>query len=193
MILSDGEIKYAILNKHIVIDPEPGQSQYTSSALDLSLGDEILELKTVEELQRDEPPGVQRPFVVNLCTVNVPSLLQRYGKPLRREDDGSYILKPRHFVLGMTREYINLPKKWKIAARVEGRSTLARMGLAVHLTAPTIHADFSGHIALEMFNFGNHELRLIPGQLAICQLVFERVGKIPKKISTRYQGQRSLR
>jgi dCTP deaminase len=180
VILSDSEIQEAIKRKQIIINPPPSDEQYTTSALDLLLGDEILELKTVQELQSEEPLGVERTPVVDVSKVDVKDLLQKYAKPLPREADGSFILPPGKFVLGITREHVELPRKSKIAARVEGRSTLARLGLVVHLTAPTIHAGFSGRIVLEMCNFGNYKLRLMPNQLAICQLIFERLGRVPK-------------
>ena len=97
---------------------------------------------------------------------------------------------PDKFVLGITREYVELPRRSKIAARVEGRSTLARLGLVVHLTAPTIHAGFSGNIVLEMYNLGKFKLILRPGRLAICQLIFERLGQAPTgAINTGFQNQ----
>ena len=193
MVLSDGEIQKALREKKIVIDPPPEEEQYTTSAVDL-LGDEILELKTPEELAAEEPPGVERPVVVDLMRVDVKTLLQKYAKPIRREDDGSFILPPNKFVLGITREYIELPRRSKMAARVEGRSTLARLGLVVHFTAPTIHAGFAGHIVLEMYNFGNYPLRLMPEKLAICQLIFEQLGRIPKgPVRTKYLGQKRIR
>lgn len=194
MILSDGEIQEAIRQRKIIVEPSPMDQQYTTSALDLLLGDEILELQTLEELASKEPPDVQRPMVVDPAQVDINLLLQRYAKPLLRETDGSFVLPPKKFVLGITREYIDLPRRSKIAARVEGRSTLARLGLVVHFTAPTIHAGFHGQIILEMYNFGNYSLRLFPGKLAICQLIFERLGRIPKgPVRTRYVGQKSIR
>jgi dCTP deaminase len=66
--------------------------------------------------------------------------------------------------------------------------------LAVHITAPTIHAGFEGRIVLEMYNFGPYPLRLRAKELAICQLIFERLGKIPKgQVKTSYKGQKSIR
>lgn len=194
MILSDGEIKEALRRKRIIIEPSPSEEQFTTSALDLLLGDEIFELKTSEELAKEEPIGVERPLIVDPGRVDLKTLLQRYAKPLPRESDGSFILPPEKFVLGITREYVELPRRSKIAARVEGRSTLARLGLVVHLTAPTIHAGFPGHIVLEMYNFGNYPLRLRPGKLAICQLIFERLGQVPRgEVRTGFKGQKKIR
>ena len=81
--------------------------------------------------------------------------------------------------------YINLVSHHRIAARVEGKSSLARLGLGVHITAPTIHAGFDGHIRLEMFNHGKIPIRLRAG-MRICQLVFEQTLGTPEK---GYQGQ----
>lgn len=194
MILSDREIRETLHQKKILIDPPPTEEQYTTSALDLILGDEIFELKTPEELAQEEPKGVERPIVIDPLHIDLKNFLGRYAKPLPKESDGSFILHPRKFVLGITREYVELPRRSKIAARVEGRSTLARLGLVVHLTAPTIHAGFPGRIVLEMYNFGDYPLRLTPGKLAICQLIFERLGRIPGgPVRTKHAGQRSIR
>jgi dCTP deaminase len=120
----------------------------------LYLGEDLFELKTVQDLKAEEPAGVERPIVIDPITVKTQDLFRKYSKNLPRDKDGSFIVTPGKFVIGTTQEYVNLPKPSKIAARVEGRSTLARLGLIVHFTAPTIHASFRGHITLEMYNFG---------------------------------------
>jgi dCTP deaminase len=74
--------------------------------------------------------------------------------------------------LAWTREYIELRTETRLAARVEGKSSLARLGLVVHMTAPTIHAGFEGRIRLEMMNYGAVPIRLWGG-MRICQLIFE--------------------
>jgi dCTP deaminase len=194
VILSDREIKEAIKKKHILIDPIPKEEQFTTSALDLTLGDEFIQLKSPEELKSEEPRGVDRGLIVDLSNIDIREFHKKYGKRMPLEPDGSFILRPSHFALGITREYVELPRRFKIAARVEGRSTLARLGLVVHLTAPTIHAGFPGKIVLEMCNFGPYDLRLEPGKLAVCQLIFERLGKSPEgAVKTKYAGQRGVR
>jgi dCTP deaminase len=193
VILSDGEIQEAIARKFIIIEPIPTEEQYTTSALDLSLGQELFELKTPEEMAKEEPRGVERSFVINLAEIDIKSFQAKYTRPLAPEPDGSFIWHPRKFILTMTKEYVELPRQSRIAARVEGRSTLARLGLIVHLTAPTIHAGFSGYITLEMFNLGPYSVRLSPG-IAICQLVFERLRRVPKgPVRTAFQGQTGIR
>ncbi|MBM3333091.1 dCTP deaminase [Candidatus Sumerlaeota bacterium] len=194
MILSDGEMRTALRKKQIIVRPEPDESRFTSSAVDLILGNEIVELKSPQELQSDQPLGVMPRLILNLVEIDVQAWLQRYGKPVPKEVDGSFLLPPGKFVLAKTQEYIALPLRSKIAARVEGRSTLARVGLLVHFTAPTIHAGFEGHIVLEMCNFSPYELQLFPGKLRICQLIFERLGRIPKHAPrTRWLGQTGIR
>ena len=91
-----------------------------------------------------------------------------------------YILAPEAFVLAWTHEKIVLPNYSRIAARIEGKSSLARLGLAVHVTAPTIHAGFEGPIQLELCNHGLFSIRLIPG-MPICQLIFEMTFGTPEK------------
>ncbi len=103
-------------------------------------------------------------------------------------------MKPKEFILGWTVERIKLPHRSRLAARVEGKSSLARLGLGVHVTAPTLHAGFGydpkepegkgNPIQLEIWNIGNLTIRLAKG-LAICQLIFEEVHGTPDK---GYQG-----
>jgi dCTP deaminase len=73
----------------------------------------------------------------------------------------------------------------KYAARVEGKSSLSRIGLAIHITAPTIHAGYDGHIRLELVNNGPLPIRLRVG-MPICQLIFEQTLGTPDK---GYHGQ----
>jgi len=84
------------------------------------------------------------------------------------------------FVLAWTAEIVTIPNSSRLAARVEGKSSMARLGVSVHVTAPTIHCGFSGPIQLEMFNFGPHNIILDAG-MNICQLVFEQTLGTPEK------------
>src|SRR5262249_16117258 len=102
-------------------------------------------------------------------------------------------LEPRKFVLGFTRERIRFPTRARIAARVEGKSSLARLGVGVHVTAPTIHAGFGAKtlesppipIQLEIYNLGDWTAVLDAG-MAICQLILEEVRELAL---TGYRGQ----
>jgi dCTP deaminase len=169
MILCDAEIRRAIDEGRIIIDPPPSPEQYSPSALDLVLGDEFHEFLTQAELDAREPPGAVRRLAIDASKINIRQFQSQYAKEIeKRESDGAFRMEPRAFILARTRERIHLPKSSQLAARVEGRSTLGRLGLVVHMTAPVIHATFEGVIVLEMYNFNPHPLLLRPNELRIC-------------------------
>lgn len=113
----------------------------------------------------------------------------RYADSVAIPADGQTI-SPGQFYLGWTVERLQLPHRSRIAARVEGKSSLARLGLGVHVTAPTIHAGFGykaedptypgSSIQLEIWNFGPVHVVLQTG-MKICQLIFETVDGTPEK------------
>ena len=83
-------------------------------------------------------------------------------------------------MLAWTRERVVIPFKSRLAARVEGKSSLARLGISIHVTAPVIHSGFTGQIQLEMCNFGPYEIELTP-DMYVCQLVFEMTTGTPER------------
>ena len=193
MILSDVEIQQAIKKREIVVDPLPDDLQIQTSALDLRLGKEIRLFKPKEELEETEPSGVHRPVIIDSSKIDIFDYIEKYTRVAPLNPDGSFTLAPQLFISGITYEYISLPRESKIAARVEGRSTMARLGLQIHMTAPTIHCGYSGNIALELYNYGPHPIALHPIKLHICQLVFERLGRMPKgQLRTKFLGARQL-
>jgi dCTP deaminase len=102
-----------------------------------------------------------------------------------------FLLVPRRLLLAWTRERLALPLTSRLAARVEGKSSLARLGVGIHITAPTIHAGFSGQIQLEVINHGPADVVLRPG-MRICQLIFETtLGTPDKGYSGMFAGQRA--
>ena len=96
--------------------------------------------------------------------------LAHLGSTIVVEAGQPFVLEPNQFVLAWTRETITLPNF--LCARVEGRSTLARLGLSIHQTAPTVHATFSGRLRLELRNGGPYALELYSGT-RVCQLIVE--------------------
>jgi dCTP deaminase len=141
MIRSFQEIDAAIRAGPIVIDPRPDQAAWTSTAIDLTLNNVLLEwLPPVAP-----SPGGDilwpRPHAKN---VNVQAMMDddRLARRVESDPAKGYELKARSFVLGFTREIVQLPVQSRIAARVEGKSSLARVGVGVPVTAPTIHAGF---------------------------------------------------
>lgn len=85
----------------------------------------------------------------------------------------TFRLKSQEFRLAFTLEEITVPHN--LAANVQGKSSLARSGLAVHITAPHIHPGFVGHITLELYNHGPWDLEIFPGEDLICQVIYYRV------------------
>ena len=171
MIYSDAEIRAAIHNGHIKIEPRPHLDNYTTTAVDLTLGTEFYEWQCPEE------DGTEFSIDPAHKGFNYKSISAKYLKPAETHR-GSHVLQPGRFILGLTRERIELPIGSHLAARVEGRSTLARLGIGIHITAPPIHAGFRGRITLEITNQGGIPIRLCPG-LRICQLIFEQVYGTP--------------
>jgi len=109
------------------------------------------------------------------------------------DGDDPFILHPGEFVLGSTHEVVSLPDD--IAARVEGKSSLGRLGLLTHATAGFVDPGFSGHVTLELANVATLPIKLYPG-MKIGQLCFFRLSSPAQhpygseKYGSRYQGQR---
>jgi len=112
---------------------------------------------------------------------------------LETEGDEPFILHPGEFVLGSTYEVVSLPDD--VAGRLEGKSSLGRLGLLTHSTAGFIDPGFSGHVTLELSNVATLPITLYPG-MKIGQLCLFRLSSPAehpygsKKYGSRYQGQR---
>jgi dCTP deaminase len=128
---------------------------------------------------------------------NSNELIRQLTQPQSCEGEG-YIVQPKTLVLGWTLEKVKLPNASRIGARVEGKSSLARIGLGIHVTAPTIHPGFGekaddpqfpgAQIRLEIWNISPLKIRIRKG-MPICQIIFEEVHGIPEG---RYTGQFAL-
>jgi dCTP deaminase len=107
--------------------------------------------------------------------------------------DDPFLLHPGEFVLGSTLEVVTLPDD--LAGRLEGKSSLGRLGLLTHSTAGFIDPGFSGHITLELSNVSNLPIKLYPG-MKIGQLCLFRLSSPAEhpygsqQYGSRYQGQR---
>ena len=112
-------------------------------------------------------------------------------------DDGEirWRIHPGQFILGSTMETVTMSDD--LAARVEGKSSLGRLGLAVHITAGFIDPGFSGQITLEFKNMGNEEIMLRRGQY-VAQLSFHQLtGKARRPygsagLGSHYQNQEGI-
>lgn len=177
MILTDREIKIAIGRGLLRIQPLPDDVAFSSTAVDLTLDSSIT-------IFNESPPGVKTIIDPSEPGFNsedaIDAIARRETIPLR-----GFELEPRRLTLAWTRELVGLKVETRLAARVEGKSSLARLGLAVHLTAPTIHAGFEGPIRLEIMNHGIVPVRLKRG-MRICQLIVETTLGTPER---GYRGQ----
>lgn len=193
MILSNVEIHKALDAGRLVIDPDPGPRKpeigkhcpYDTHSVDLMLADEL------------SIPNENQPFSYDLSKKqNLSSFLSQNSKKHTLTPDQPYQLKQGKFILAKTVERIELPIPELdsgiscLAARIEGKSSRARLGLLVHFTAPTVHPGFKGTLTLEIINLGPASILLHPG-VAIAQLIVEEVMGIPLANPSQFQGQSS--
>ena len=177
MILSDNDIIREIDAGNIIFEPPISAEDISPSSVDVHLGHYVSFYKPIHEavitaIDLDHP-DIANVFKELLETIPIP--------------EGGYRLEPDQFVLSQILEKLTLCST--IAARLEGRSTNARFGLAIHSTAPTVHATYSGHLTLEICNFGDIAINL-KAESAIGQLIFERLESPPAKtLQSPWQGQ----
>ncbi len=179
MILSDREIWMEIQSGRLKFEPAIAQEQVSPSAVDLRLSNQFTVLKKA-------PEGAK--VIIDLAkNPDVEQIVAQYGKPVTvASETGAFEIAPGDFVLAYVMESIELPNY--LAARVEGRSSLARLGISVHQTAPTVHATWQGQLRLEISNVGPFTIALRPGQ-SICQLILERLGTPSQStLTSRWQG-----
>lgn len=156
MILSDRDIKKALSEKHIIIKPLPNYEEALSAcAIDLRLNNEF------EVFEHTQIPYFDIKHMENVMQATE-KIIVKEGKP--------FILQPGKFALASTMEWIELPDD--IAGRLEGRSSIGRLGIIVHSTAALVHPGMKGRIVLELSNLAQIPVALYPG-MRICALSFE--------------------
>ncbi|MDX6365244.1 MAG: dCTP deaminase [Nocardioidaceae bacterium] len=175
MLLSDRDIRSEIDRNRVVLDPFDAEMIQPSS-IDVRL-DRYFRVFENHRYPHIDPAEDQ------------PDLT----RPVEPTGDDPFILHPGEFVLGSSYEVITLPDD--IAARLEGKSSLGRLGLLTHSTAGFIDPGFSGHVTLELSNVATLPIKLWPG-MKIGQLCFFRLSSPSdhpygsEKYGSRYQGQR---
>ena len=175
MLLSDGDIRQELESGRVGLDPLD-LSMVQPSSVDVRL-DRFFRLLDNHKYQHIDP-SLDQPDLTRLVEVDASE---------------SFVLHPGEFVLGATFEVVTLPDD--IAARLEGKSSLGRLGLLTHSTAGFIDPGFSGHVTLELSNVATLPITLWPG-MKIGQLCFFRLSSPAEhpygseKYGSRYQGQR---
>jgi len=178
MILSDRDIRAALRSGKVKIDAPYDEifQHIHASSMDLRLG------KTFKLYEHSK-------FAI--LDPKRPETLAGLMRTITISETEPYIVQPGEFVLGVTQETITVPDD--IVVRVEGRSSLGRLGIIVHSTAGFVDPGFSGTITLEISNLNRMPVALYPG-MRICQLAFEMMSSpaetpYNKKPHSKYQGQ----
>jgi dCTP deaminase len=172
MILRDRDIIELIEAGTLTFNPPLEKGQIGSSAIDLRLGYNF----SVHPYDTSSLPQNVKSILSQTVDLRDESKVVEFITYLRKENnqhlqDGGHIdIQPRSLLLAETLESITLPTD--IAARVEGRSTYARLGLTVHQTAPSVKPGWSGQLTLEIVNNGSFTYRLYP-RMRLCQLILE--------------------
>ena len=175
MLLSDRDIRKELADGRVVLDPLD-DAMVQPSSIDVRL-DRFFRLFDNHKYAVIDPAQDQ-PDLTRLVEV---------------EGDDPFVLHPGEFVLGSTFETVTLPDD--VAARLEGKSSLGRLGLLTHSTAGFIDPGFSGHVTLELSNVATLPIKLWPG-MKIGQLCFFRLSSPAEhpygsdRYGSRYQGQR---
>jgi dCTP deaminase len=175
VLLSDRDIQAELDAGRVSLDPfEPAMVQPSSVDVRLDRFFRVFENHKYPHID----PAADQPDLTRL---------------VEPEGEEPFILHPGEFVLGSTYEVVSLPDD--VAARLEGKSSLGRLGLLTHSTAGFIDPGFSGHVTLELSNVATLPIKLWPG-MKIGQLCFFRLSSPSEhpygseKYGSRYQGQR---
>ncbi|MDT0326888.1 dCTP deaminase [Nocardiopsis lambiniae] len=175
MLLSDRDIRSEIDAGRVRIDPfDPGLVQPSSIDVRLDRFFRVFENHKYPHID----PSTEQPDLTRL---------------VEADPDDAFVLHPGEFVLASTYEVVTLPDD--IASRLEGKSSLGRLGLLTHSTAGFIDPGFSGHVTLELSNVATLPIKLYPG-MKIGQLCMFRLTSPAEhpygsaEYGSRYQGQR---
>ncbi|WP_316522451.1 dCTP deaminase [Kitasatospora brasiliensis] len=175
MLLSDKDIRTEIDLGRVVVDPfDPAMIQPSSIDVRLDRFFRVFENHKYPHID----PSEEQPDLTRL---------------VEPDGDEAFILHPGEFVLASTYEVITLPDD--VASRLEGKSSLGRLGLLTHSTAGFIDPGFSGHVTLELSNVATLPIKLYPG-MKIGQLCLFRLSSPSEhpygseRYGSRYQGQR---
>ncbi len=184
MILCDHHLEKLIAEETVIVRPVPSPEQYDSSALNLHVGSDFRVWKSSLKAKGTK-------HFIDLDNIDLADLID-LTDPLPPNAQGIVVIEPGAFVLVPTLEYVRFPTASKLAARVEGRSKQARLGMTAHITAPTIHAGFAGRITLEIINYGPFSLEVRPTKSMLCQLIVEKVSGVSRRgVSRVFQEQES--
>ncbi|CAM3406392.1 dCTP deaminase [Paraphotobacterium marinum] len=182
MRLCDVDIKKYLNEKKIIIEPKPNDSSISGLTVDVHLGNQFRVFKD------HEAPFIDLSGPKEVVDLQLDSIM---SEEFSVQDRGAFYLHPGQLALAVTEESLTLPDN--VVGWLDGRSSLARLGLMVHVTAHRIDPGWSGKIVLEFFNSGRLPLALRPG-MPIGALSFEVLSgsaQYPynKKLNAKYRNQ----
>jgi dCTP deaminase len=175
VLLSDRDIKAEIDAGRVAVDPyDPGMIQPSSIDVRLDRWFRVFENHKYPHID----PSTEQPDLTRL---------------IEPEGDEPFILHPGEFVLGSTLERVALPDD--LVARLEGKSSLGRLGLLIHSTAGFVDAGWDGHLTLELSNVANLPIAIYPemkiGQISFLQMTTSAEHPYGSGAAgSKYQGQR---
>jgi dCTP deaminase len=170
--LSDRDIRSAIDKGDLDISPRPLGNRIQPASVDLTLAND---------------------FLIPVPEQVVSFVQETRPKPIFTPRTGPVWIEPGGFILGRTLESVHIGPKFR--ARVEGKSTIGRIGLMIHVTAGYLDPGFKGTITLELVNFAPYAIEICQGQ-AICQLSIDTMSSRPEHLygaeglGSHYQNQR---
>lgn len=178
MVLSDRDIKKALKKGEIKLTPTPDlKTQLGSCSVDLRLGNTFRIFENSKHSLIDPFSKVAKET--------------EFTREVIVKDGKSFIMQPGDFVLAVTKERITISPK--LLGRLEGRSSLGRLGIVVHSTASVFDPGWDGQAVLELGNLGRLPVALYPG-MRICAMTFEELSSIAdvpygKKEKAKYKNQ----
>jgi len=182
MRLSDKDIEQSIRNGDIVITPTPDISMISGVSVDIRLGNEFRVFKdhTVPYIDLSAPKAEVQAAMNAVMS-----------EEINIAEGEAFFLHPGELALAVTYESVTLPDN--IVGWLDGRSSLARLGLMVHVTAHRIDPGWSGQIVLEFYNSGKLPLALRP-KMKIAALNFETMSSSADRpyntrVDAKYRGQ----
>lgn len=176
MYLSDGALETRLEDGDLVVSPITDLAQQIQPAsIDVRLDNDFLEFERTAAAYID-PAEVSSTDYTAKNTV---------------EDGEDLVLQPGEFILGSTREYVEVPAD--LLMHVQGRSSIGRLGIAVHATAGIVDPGYKGKITLELSNVGVIPVALRPGmrigQLLVSELTEPAERPYGTERGSKYQGQ----
>ncbi|MFP3013597.1 MAG: dCTP deaminase [Arsenophonus sp. NC-QC1-MAG3] len=176
MRLCDRDIVKYLNEKKLIIEPRPSIERINGATVDICLGNKFQVFQ-----------GYTSPYINLSGSKNeINAVLDRViSDEIILSHNDSFFLHPGELVLAITLESVTLPNN--IVGWLDGRSSLARLGLMVHVTAHRIDPGWCGQIVLEFYNSGKLPLALRPG-MVICALSFETLSGSADRPYNRRQG-----